>query len=49
VAVVIWASAAFAALESCRKLASHSPTTHLALGMIGAGLGIVGNQLVIRA
>lgn len=46
VALVIWASAAFAAIESYHKLVSHSPTTHLALGMIGACLGIVGNQLV---
>ena len=46
VAVVIWVSAAFAAIESYRKLASHSPTTHLALGMMGACLGVVGNQVV---
>ncbi len=46
VAVVIWVSAAFAAFESYRKLASHSPTTHLALGMMGACLGVVGNQVV---
>jgi cation diffusion facilitator family transporter len=46
VALVIWASAAFAAVESYRKLISHSPTTHLALGMLGACIGIVGNQAV---
>ncbi len=46
VALVIWASAAYTAIESYRKLVSHSPTTHLALGMIGACVGIVGNQLV---
>ena len=49
VALVIWAFAAFAAfaaIESYRKLVSHSPTTHLALGMLGACIGIVGNQLV---
>jgi cation diffusion facilitator family transporter len=46
VALVIWASAVFAGVESYRKLVSHSPTTHLALGMLGACIGIVGNQAV---
>jgi cation diffusion facilitator family transporter len=46
VALVIWASAAFAGVESYRKLVSHGPTTHLAWGMLGACLGVVGNQAV---
>jgi cation diffusion facilitator family transporter len=46
VALVIWASAVFAAVESYRKLVSHGPTTHLGWAMFGACLGIVGNQSV---
>ncbi len=46
VALVIWASALFAAIESYHKLVSHSPTTHLGWAMAGACLGIVGNQSV---
>jgi len=48
VALVIWLSAAFAGYESYRKLVSHSPTTQVWIGMAGAVLGIIGNQLVAR-
>jgi cation diffusion facilitator family transporter len=48
IALVIWASAAFAGLESVRKLLSHGSTAHLGLGIAGAVLGIVGNQVVAR-
>jgi cation diffusion facilitator family transporter len=48
IAVVIWASAAFAGYESIRKLLGHGSTSHVALGIAGAALGIVGNQVVAR-
>jgi cation diffusion facilitator family transporter len=48
IAAVIWASAAFAGLESVRKLLEHGPTSHLGLGILGAALGIAGNQVVAR-
>lgn len=48
IAVVIWASAVFAGLESVRKLLGHGTTTHLGIGLAGAVLGIVGNQAVAR-
>ena len=48
IAVVIWASAAFAGYESIRKLVDHGTTGHVALGIAGAALGIVGNQVVAR-
>ncbi len=48
IAVVIWASAAFAGYESIRKLLEHGRTGHVALGIAGAALGIVGNQVVAR-
>jgi len=48
IAVVIWASAAFAGAESIRKLAGHGHTTHVAAGIAGAILGIIGNQVVAR-
>jgi cation diffusion facilitator family transporter len=48
VALVIWASAVFAGVESIHKLLSHQGTSHLAAGIAGAALGIVGNQLVAR-
>jgi cation diffusion facilitator family transporter len=46
VAMVIWASAVFAGVESYRKLVSHGPTAHLGWGMLGACLGVAGNQAV---
>ena len=48
IAVVIWASAAFAGYESIRKLIAHAPTTHLGAGMAGAVIGIAGNLAVAR-
>ena len=48
IAIVIWASAAFAGYESIRKLIEHGPTSHVALGIFGAALGIMGNQVVAR-
>ena len=48
VALVIWASAVFAGVESYRKLVGHGTTTSVYVGMAGAVLGIVGNQLVAR-
>jgi cation diffusion facilitator family transporter len=46
IAVVIWASAAFAGYESVRKLLEHGHTTHIGAGILGAVLGIAGNQIV---
>jgi cation diffusion facilitator family transporter len=46
IAVVIWARAAFAVFESIRKLIEHGHTAHVAAGIAGAALGIIGNQLV---
>jgi cation diffusion facilitator family transporter len=48
IAVVIWASAAFAGVESVRKLIEHGHTTDVGWGIVGAIVGIVGNQLVAR-
>jgi cation diffusion facilitator family transporter len=48
IAVVIWASAAFAGYESIRKLIEHGHTSHIAAGITGAALGIIGNQVVAR-
>jgi cation diffusion facilitator family transporter len=48
IAIVIWASAAFAGFESVRKLIDHGHTTHVGVGIAGAALGIVGNQVVAR-
>ena len=48
IAVVIWASAAFAGYESVRKLLEHGRTTDVGLGIAGAALGIAGNQVVAR-
>lgn len=48
IAIVIWASAAFAGAESIRKLVEHGHTTDVALGIVGAVIGIVGNQVVAR-
>ena len=46
--MVIWISAAFAGYESIRKLLDHGPTTHIGVGIAGAVLGIIGNQVVAR-
>jgi len=46
--IILRASAAFAGYESIRKLIDHGPTSHLALGIFGAALGIIGNQVVAR-
>lgn len=46
VALVIWISAGIAAYESWRKLVEHGETTHLGIGMVGAVIGILGNQAV---
>jgi cation diffusion facilitator family transporter len=48
VAVVIWASAVFAGIESIHKLLAGQGTSHLGAGIAAAALGIVGNQLVAR-
>ena len=48
IAVVIWASAAFAGYESVRKLIEHGHTSNVGLGIAGAVLGIIGNQVVAR-
>jgi cation diffusion facilitator family transporter len=48
VAIVIWLSAAFAGYQSYRKLISNAPTSYLTVGIIGAAIGVVGNQLVAR-
>jgi cation diffusion facilitator family transporter len=48
VALVIWASAVFAGVESYRKFVGHGHTSNVYLGMVGAALGILGNQLVAR-
>lgn len=48
VALVIWASAVFAGYESYRKLVSNESTSALALGIGGAAIGVIGNQLVAR-
>jgi cation diffusion facilitator family transporter len=48
IAVVIWASAAFAGFESIRKLIEHGHTAHVGAGIAGAVIGIIGNQVVAR-
>jgi len=48
IAVVIWASAAFAGYESVRKLLDHGTTGHVGIGITGAVLGIIGNLAVAR-
>jgi len=48
IAVVVWASAAFAGYESVRKLIEHGSTAFVGAGIAGAVLGITGNQLVAR-
>jgi cation diffusion facilitator family transporter len=48
IALVIWGSAVFAAIESYRKFTSHAGTSHLAVGMVAAVLGMLGNFVVSR-
>jgi cation diffusion facilitator family transporter len=48
VALVIWGSAVFAGYESVRKFVVQAPTDHIALGVAGAVIGILGNQAVAR-
>src|SRR5579864_3493586 len=48
VALVIWASAVFAGYQSYRKLIGGTGTSLVGFGMAGAGVGIIGNQLVAR-
>jgi len=48
VALVIWASAAFAGAESVNKLIHHGSTQHVGWGIGAAAVGILGNQLVAR-
>jgi cation diffusion facilitator family transporter len=48
VALVVWASAAFAGFESYQRLVSNAPTHQVGIGIVGALLGIVRNQLVAR-
>jgi cation diffusion facilitator family transporter len=48
IAVVIWASAVFAGVESVRKLLEHGTTTHVGIGIVAAAVGILGNQAVAR-
>lgn len=46
--LAIWSSAVLAAWQSYEKFVSGRGTTQLALGMVAALVGIVGNQLVAR-
>lgn len=46
IAVVVWASAVFAGYESIRKLIEHGHTAQVTAGIVGAALGIIGNQAV---
>jgi cation diffusion facilitator family transporter len=46
VALTIWASAVLAGFVSIHKLIHHGHTSHLALGMAAAVVGIIGNQVV---
>ena len=48
VALVIWVSAVFAGVESYHKFVIRGTTSHVGIGMVGAGIGIVGNQVVAR-
>ena len=48
IAIVIWASAAFAGVESVRKLLGHGSTHYVGWAIAGAAVGIVGNQVVAR-
>ncbi len=48
VALVIWLSAVFAGYESYLKFVRNAGTAHVGIGIAGAALGIVGNQVVAR-
>jgi cation diffusion facilitator family transporter len=48
IAVVVWGSAVFAGFESVRKLLEQGHTSHLSIGIVGAVIGIIGNQIVAR-
>lgn len=48
VALVVWASAVFAGVVSWHKLVHHGTTSDLGWAMVGAVIGIVGNQAVAR-
>jgi cation diffusion facilitator family transporter len=46
VALVIWLSAIFAGYESYLKFIRNAGTSHIGIGVAGAAVGILGNQLV---
>jgi cation diffusion facilitator family transporter len=48
VALVIWLSALFAGYQSVHKFVANAPTDRVAVGIAGAVIGIVGNQVVAR-
>jgi cation diffusion facilitator family transporter len=48
IAIVIWASAAFAGYESIHKLVTHGSTHDAGWGIAAAAVGIIGNQIVAR-
>jgi cation diffusion facilitator family transporter len=48
IAAVVWASAVFAGYESIRKLIERGHTAYVTAGIVGAALGIIGNQAVAR-
>jgi cation diffusion facilitator family transporter len=48
IALVIWASAVFAGVESYRKLTGGGGTLHLGVGMVAALVAVAANQLVAR-
>jgi cation diffusion facilitator family transporter len=48
IAVVIWVSAVFAGTESIRKFLEHGQTAHVGAGVVGALIGVAGNQIVAR-
>ncbi|MBV9315519.1 MAG: cation transporter [Pseudonocardia sp.] len=48
VALVIWASAVFAGIQSVHKLLANQGTDHIGAGIAAAVIGILGNQLVAR-
>jgi cation diffusion facilitator family transporter len=48
VVAAIWVSAGVALYQSYEKFVSGRPTTDLAIGMVAAVIGIVGNQIVAR-